>query len=250
MTTEEPDLAFDIDALFAHMMGDLGHETTDPQDWIFSLRSAELGHLEIVAAQLEGEFEVQIQETVEEIDVDGSSSMGDPMLSVIKQDALTADQVKEIAARIELIANERGLVYEGVSSYDPIDEEELLGWLPPEDAGWRLRHMTDCGLAEGTELPWVFLVLAESLDGIKKISDELDQAGFTEREEYDEPDENGEVGMSVFVIGRNDEAELMTASDNIHAISEKHEGHLEGIQFYTREEMNEVFGDDKERSLE
>lgn len=241
---EEPDLSFDIDALFDHLINNLDHDITDEHDWNFSLRSDDLRALEQVASELEDEFAVQLQETVEEVDVEGNTSLGNPLLTIVRRGALTAAEVKEMAERVRTIADQRGLIYVGVDCYEPIDEEEILGWLPPDDAGWRLRHMTDCGLEDNAELPWAFLILTPNLGDAGKTSDELTTAGFTDHDKYDEPDADGSFALCVYVSGRNNEVELDEASTRITQIAERHGGRLEGIQFYTREDVNEVFGAD------
>lgn len=46
--------------------------------------------------------------------------------------------------------------------YNPIEAQVLFGWLEPDDAGWRLRHMSDCGHEDDVDLPglswWAYLV--------------------------------------------------------------------------------------------
>ena len=243
---DEPDLSFDIDALFSHMVNNLDHNMDQEQDWHFSLRSNDLNELERVAEELEREFTIQLIENVEEVDDDGNVSLGDPELTIIRRGALSADEVKQTAARIQQIANERGLIYEGVNCYDAIDEDELFGWIDPADAGWRLRHMTDCGLEENADLPWAFLIEAPTLNSVKMISAALGASGFEDREDYDEPNEEGRFGICVFSQGRNNEVELNECAANISKTSERFGGVLVGIQFYTREDVADVFGADDE----
>jgi hypothetical protein len=238
----EPDLNFDIDALFEHMSDNLEHDGDHELDWHFSLRSQDLSKLEVVAEELESEFLVQLQENVEEVDDHGNITLGEPMLSVIQRGAFTADDVKQIAARIQKIANSQGLIYEGVSCYEPIDEDELYGWIEPEDAGWRLRHMTDCGLEENADLPWAFLIDAPTFQAVKLMSTALESTGFDDREEYDEPNEEGRFGLCVFSQGRNNEFELQECATKITQTVEPHGGTLVGIQFYTREDVEDIFG--------
>ncbi len=236
------DMSFDIDALFDHMTKNLGHDLSDEKDWTFTLRTANFASLQQAADDLQDEFVVQLQETVEEYDSAGNFSLGRPMLSVVKRAALSASDVKKIVKRIESIAQERGFDYEGVNCYDPFNDEEIFGWLIPADARWRLRHMTDCGLVENAELPWSFLVQSQDLKSIKMISSELDSNDLTDRDDYDEPDENGNFAICVFLLGRNNEIELDAMCERIAEIAERHGGQLEGVQFYTREQLNEVFG--------
>ena len=240
---DEPDLNFDIDALFDHLANNLDYQSEDEQDWHFFLRSSDISALEQVADELESEFVVQIQEHVEEVEPGGNVSLGDPMLSVIRRGALKAEDVKRIDQRMRQIANDRGLTYEGVDCYDPIDEEEIFGWLAPEDAGWRLRHMTDCGLPDNADLPWTFLVDAPTLETMHRIASTLQDSGFDDRNDYDEPDDEGNFGICVFVAGRNNEFELEETASKISTAADSEGGTLIGIQFYDREAFAEIFGD-------
>ena len=54
--TEEPDLRFDIDALFEHLTGNLDHDASDEQDWTFWLRSSNVEALKQVAGEFEDDF--------------------------------------------------------------------------------------------------------------------------------------------------------------------------------------------------
>lgn len=234
---DEPDLNFDIDALFDHLTDNLDHNPDDEQDWHFILRSDDLQKLELVAEEMSADFSVRLYENVEEVDADGNAELGDPMLAIIRTAALTADEVKEIAAQVQTIADQRGLSYEGVDCYEPFDEEEIFGWLAPDDAGWRLRHMTDCGLEDDAAMPWAFLVLAPSLESLSLVGGALDTAGFADHVDFAEPDEDGNFGLCVFVAGRNNEIELYQAAEKIEAVVDKHDGSLAGIQFYDREDF-------------
>ncbi|QDS92021.1 hypothetical protein FF011L_07570 [Roseimaritima multifibrata] len=242
---EEPDVHFDIDALFGHMAADVDYNPEDELDWVFVLRSKDQGALEQVAQDLESDFTIEVQGSVEEI-VDGKVTVGDPILTLSRVAAFTADDVKQIAAQVQAIADERSLTYAGVECYEAIDEDELFGWLAPEDAGWRLRGMTEVGLEENAELPWVFLAVAPSLDASTSIASALQEAGFSDRDDYDEADEEGDFAICVFVVGRNNELELDMASQKIAKIAESHGGKLLGVQFYTRDEVADVFGSGEE----
>jgi len=238
---DEPNLNFDIDALFEHLVNNLGHDLEDVKDWNFSLRSPDMSVLEQVAEDLDSEFGVLLQDNVEEEDDEGNPSIGDPLLMVIRRGALTVDEVKQISERMQSIAAERGLTYDGVDCYDPIDEEALFGWLGPDDAQWRLRHMTDSGLEEDADLPWSFLVAATTLGSMHQIAAELEAMGLDDRDEYDEPDEDGNYGICIFIQGRNNEMELSEATTSITDVAEAHGGELIGMQFYTREDVAEIF---------
>ncbi|QDV15415.1 hypothetical protein Pan153_00290 [Gimesia panareensis] len=240
--TDQPDMRFDIDALFEHMTGNLGHELQNELDWNFSLQSPDFQALQNVADELEPEYLVQLHESIQEIDSEGNHSEGDPLLCVIQRAALTPDEVKALANRLNVLAEERGLSYEGVSCYEPINEEELLGWQSLDDACWQLRNATGSGLELNAELPWTFLVVVPDLDGMQNIARELEALGFDDRDDYHEPDEQGLLGVCAFVEGRNNEFDLRETTEKIRQVAERHGGQLEGIQFYTRDDMYDVFG--------
>ncbi|MEO1528109.1 MAG: ribonuclease E inhibitor RraB [Planctomycetota bacterium] len=238
---DEPDLNFDIDALFAHLRDNLDHDPDEEQDWHFVLSSKDFPALEKVAGDLEKEFTVHLQEHVEEVGIDGNVERGDPILIVIQSGALTIDEVKQTSQKIQSLAEEHGFTYEGVECYDSIDDEELFGWIAPDEAGWRLRNMTDCGVPENSDLPWTFLVATPTFDAAEKIASALAKTRLEDHDLYDEPDDDGNFGLCVFVEGRNNEFELNETAEKISEIAKPEGGSLVGIQFYTREDVSEVF---------
>jgi hypothetical protein len=60
---------------------------------------------------------------------------------------------------------------------------------------------------------------------------------------YDEPDEDGNFGLCVFVSGRNNETELDETCRAIERIAEQFGGQLGGVQFYSRDGLNELYAD-------
>jgi hypothetical protein len=240
--SKEPDLQFDIDALFDHMVNNLEHDVNDELDWHFLFRSSDLDALNRLAEDLESEFFIHIQEQIDELDEEGDPTDGQPELIAMCRGAFTADQIKEMASQMQVIAEKRELTYAGVNCYEPLDEQELLGWLEPDDAAARLQHMTAAGLAEDADLPWSFLVSAVSLESSDSIAADLDAEGFNDRDDFSEPDDEGNYGTCVFMAGRNNEAELLETARQISSIAAAHGGELYGIQFYTRDDVAEIFG--------
>lgn len=238
----EPDLRFDIDALFDHLVENLGHDLSEEKDWCYSLQSADAAKLQQVADEMEGEWHFQLEEGMESTD----GSNGSPplaQLTLIQRGALTASEVKATAKSVQAIADARGLQYEGVSCYDPVDAEDLLDWMPPEDATWRLRVMSDSGLPPNAELPWTFLVVMPSVDALHRVTEALQGEGYTDIDLFDQPDENGVCGLCLFVAGRNVESALSAEIARIAQHAETCGGELQGVQFYDRDEFDEVFGD-------
>lgn len=243
--TEPADLSFDIDALFEHMIKNLGHDIAQKKLWVFTLQSANLQTLKDIAGQLEGEFDVPIQEDVEVSGADGKLSTGDPCLYVQRCEAFEPQQVKEIAARMIAIAKQYDATYQGVSSFDPFDLNEFLGWLKPDDAAWRLRHWSDTGLEFNAEMPWVFFLRADDITKLNQIADALTAEGYDDFDVFDEPDEDGKVDLCMFTSGRNNEFDLNESCKKIASLAEQHGGQLGGVQFYNREQFEEVFFGDE-----
>jgi hypothetical protein len=240
----EPDLTMDVEALFDHLVNHLQHDLSDRLDWSFTLRSPHLDRLETVAEQLSEDFFVHVQDEVENFDADGEATSGDPMLTVYCQDALTQSQVQEIADRLTALAAEYDLVYEGVACYDPIDDDDLPGWLSPVDAALRLRSLVDGGFDVDAEIPWAFLIIFNSPDALKTTAERLNETGLNDIDIYDEQDDEGSYALCVFVAGSANECALTELAEKIEAITLQNPGELIGIQFCTREELNDS-GDDE-----
>ncbi|MCC9640748.1 ribonuclease E inhibitor RraB [Rhodopirellula sp. JC740] len=237
--SSEPDLAFDIDALFTHLVEDLEVDLSFPMDWTFTLRGDSLQQLKSIAETLE-EHQCELQESVEEIDEKGRLSQGRPMLSVVKTGALVPSEVKKIADRMQTIAERTGVEYEGVEVFDSIEDDELFDWMSLDDAVWRMRHFSDSGLNPGEELPWVFLLMGDTLPQMQTFADALVEGGFGNSQADEEPDEDGRFGVFIFMDGSNDEERLVAAHKQIMAIATKHDAELEGIQFLSEEDFIDV----------
>ncbi|TWT85200.1 hypothetical protein Pla123a_00060 [Posidoniimonas polymericola] len=247
---DEPDLAFDIDALFEHLTVDLDHELTDELEWAFIVRSSDYAALEEAAHEFEDEFAIHLFEEVDELDEEGNATPGDPLMCVICVEALTAEQVKEIAARVDAVAAARGLEYEGVQCADPLDEDGMHDWVQPGDVSARLNYMTEAGVEADAELAWTLLVVAPDPASTDKIAEAAVAAGFADFDQFDERDEEGDCGICLFVPGTNNEAALAATIAKLNQISEPHGGQLAGVQFFTREEFYDAFAVDEEEGEE
>ncbi|HOD52198.1 MAG TPA: ribonuclease E inhibitor RraB [Candidatus Hydrogenedentes bacterium] len=237
-----PDMRFDIDALFDHMVNNLDHNMADELDWEFLLRSPSIESLERIADELENEFTVDLQDAVEHIHPDGTSTFGDPLLSIVRRAALTPHEVKALADRFKAIASHYGVTYDGVTCFRAVDEDELFGWLTLDDAIWRLRQFSDCGLEEGAELPWSFLVVAHDASQARSVIAELHKKGFDDLDAVEETDEDGNLAtcICVFVPGSNDEIALAETCERIEHIAQQFGARLEGVQFFDRDAMGDL----------
>jgi len=229
--SDEPNMCFDIDALFAHMIENLSFDVADQMEWTFSLCSKDFGALKVVASHLPGEFTIALQEDVDTY-VDGKWSKGLPLLSASITAALEPGVVKSYARRFEEIAHKHGVEYDGVGCFDAEDPSEFQ-WLDLESAGWRLRHYVDTGMAAGEDLPFAFCIMAASEDGVAKVEEAALQQGFEDVAEYDA---DGEYGLLVFVNGKNDEKILQARFDEMDAIAKGAGATLAGVEFFENED--------------
>jgi hypothetical protein len=233
---EQPDLRFDIDAKFAHMIENLGHDLGDEKDWRVHLASDDTARLERVAEALSPEFEAQLVD-VEVVEEDGTVREAPPALDVVVRGALGPDEVKALAARFRATAEEAGVEYQGVSSYDPVDLEELFGWLEIEDAAWRLLHFTDTGLEPGAAMPYVFAVVGSDAAVLRSVGAELEERGFEVVELVEDDDE---VGVIVRCEGRNDGTLLRERYAQVEGAASRVGAELLGVQFFEPEEDGEA----------
>ncbi len=222
------DMKFEIDALFDHMATNLGHQPDDERDWHFAFRSPDVGRLEAIGEELSEEFDVELQEVVESQE-NGREIMGPPMLSIMVRGVLTAEDVKSLAARFEDLARAKQIVYEGVASYDPGEDDEFMGWLALDEAQWRLRSFTDSGLPKGAEIPLAFAIAAEDHTHVQAIVKALKDAGLVDVE-ASEDDDQEDLGVIVNIEGKNDEAALAATYEKIQRIAHATSGEMLGVQ--------------------
>lgn len=224
----EPDLHFDIDALFDHMLNNLEHQLGDEKEWSFTFRDESLEKLTRIAQSLDDEFDVHLQEEVETYEND-RVFMGPPLLAVIIVAALQPDEVKSLAERFTALAAEESIVYEGVGVADPFDAEAFMDWLDIEDACWRLRYFSDCGLEPGADMPYIFLIETESRAGAEAVADALNTDGLDQTEIAEEDDA---TGVFVRFAGKNDEEMLRAVYARVERIAIAQHADLIGVQFF------------------
>lgn len=230
----QPDLHFDIDALFAHLIESLEHTLETEREWHFTFRCDDLDRLAGVAGALEDEFDVHLQKEVQTVE-HGRTFMGPPLLAVMIQAVLGPEEVRSLSARFADLAREHSLTYEGVMSFEPLEMEEAFGWLALEDGLWRLRHFSDSGLAPGEPMPFVFALEAAGQRQAEAAGAALAGAGFENTEVLEDPDEPG-IGILVRVAGRNDEALLTATFQKMERIAAAAGAELLGVQFFDDDE--------------
>ena len=235
-------LRFDIEALFKHLAADTEYDAEQEKQWDFAFRSEDIAKLSKMGKALSNEFDVDLQEEVPTIE-DGKEFMDVPMLSVSTVGALSEAEVKALAARFEAMAKKEGVKYDGVSSYDVIDEEEMFGWMDVESAVWRLRHYTDTGLPANADMPWVFAVVGPENVDLEAVGAGLDEKWYTHLEMVE--DEEGPV-LVVHCEGKNDEKALTARYGEIERVVKGKGAELLGVLFFVAGEGDEDEGDEDE----
>ncbi len=221
-----PDLRFDIDALFDHLIKNMEHDIDTPKAWHFTLRGPKLAALERLAETLENEFRVELQESVETVEEDRTFD-GPPMLSIIVEDALRPNQVKSLSDRFEKLAKANKLDYEGVNCFDPMSEDDS-GWLSLEDASWRLRQFADFGAQESDPVNLVFAIVTGEESHAKTVVKALRAAGIQDAEVMDD---EGEYGVVVTIPSTHSESALAKAFAKVERVATDTKADFLGVQF-------------------
>jgi hypothetical protein len=225
------DTRFDIDAKFQHLVK-LGEDLSKPREWHFSLRSkkSELPKLTKLGESLLKDFEVHLQEEVETW-VGEKKTMGPPLLSIVRTAVLTPAEVKKLAKKFETLAKKHGFTYDGVSSYEAVDFDELFGWLELDDAIWRLRHFTDTGLAEGDPTPFMFALTARKAAALKTTAEAVKKWRGVQTDISESDD--GPL-LQILGPGKNDEAALRKRYKQVEELAKTTKVQLLGMQFFDR----------------
>ncbi|MFG0263227.1 MAG: hypothetical protein ACF788_12615 [Novipirellula sp. JB048] len=244
MNQSSHDFHAQIDELFDHLVNRLGYQTDQPLEWVFGIESTEIASLEKVAQRVLEGYGFDIEEAVEHVDEAGNSSLSGPTLSLHRCEALTAAQVKACADEVDAWAQESGLMLADVTAYDPIDEDDFFDWMRLEEAQLRLQHFTESGLEVDSDLPWLFLLFCNAKDDLDALTVALDQEKLGVIASYDEPDEDGDYGLCLFIEGKNNESDLVAMHDRIRSIAASSQSEVAGIQFLDREDFEAVYGDD------
>lgn len=226
----------DIDKSFDHMINNLD---CDPEQtemlWIFSFRyDKDLAKLEAFGKDLvkrfakEADFELGMVPT-HNIDDDTEWTA----LHLVVQTTMSRDTVKRWVRTFSALAEENGIEFEDQSCCEAIDWEEFERPMNAEDAAWRLRHFTDCGLPEGAPLHWILAftatdpAVADSFEGVLRDAG----LGEIERAENEEDAEDREYYIDAVLLRSNTEAGLAEQHAAAEKLASAHGVRFEGIQF-------------------
>ncbi|MCC5787896.1 MAG: hypothetical protein JJU33_14475 [Phycisphaerales bacterium] len=226
----------DIDKSFDHMIDNLD---CDPEQtdmlWMFSFRLDEDPEkLEKFGGSLverfAGEAEFEHEMVLAQNGDDGSEWLS---LVLTVQTKMSRDTVKRWIQRFESLAQEHGIEFEGQSCCDAIDWEEFEKPMNAQDAAWRLRHFTDCGLPQGAPLLWILAFTATDPAVAESFECVLREAGFDqiERAENEEDAEDREYYIDAVLLRSNTEAGLAEQHAAAEKLASAHGVRFEGFQF-------------------
>jgi hypothetical protein len=117
---KQPDLKLDAAALFRHMRK-IGSDPDRHMRWCFAFRSDDVEPLEALGELLDSRlrefFHVLLQDTVEEVQPDGSTIDGPPMLRLEFVGIIDEPMLKGLHKRLTALAKDHGVRYEGCDNY-------------------------------------------------------------------------------------------------------------------------------------
>jgi hypothetical protein len=117
---KQPDPKLDAAALFRHMRK-IGSELDRHMRWCFHFRADQVEPLEelgeLLDSRLREFFHVLLQDTVEEVQPDGSVINGPPMLRLEFVAVVDEPMLKGLHKRMTALAKRYGVRYEGCANY-------------------------------------------------------------------------------------------------------------------------------------
>lgn len=236
---DQSDPRFDVDALFDSLTaGDAEKEL----DWVFEFQCEEVDRLDDLADILEEDFDLELVDSSETLDLDSGEIIGGPpRLSIYRRGIATRQEIKELAERMEQLAEAHQVTYEGVSCYSPDFVDEIYGWIEPDQAATCLSQLVQGEPSSDAPFPWAFLFYAASADSIESLAQDLENDDLDDLE-VNGPDEEGGGELLLFVDGQQDPAALEAMIARLQLSAGKHQCVLEGLQFYSRDQAESIFG--------
>lgn len=236
---DQSDLKFDIDALFESLVpGDTEKEL----DWVFEFECDEVDRLDELADILEDDFDLELVEASETLDLDSGEIVGGPpRLSIYKRGVASRQEIKDLAERMEQLAAAHQVTYEGVACYSPDFVDEIYGWIEPDQAATCLSQLLLGETDNKTPFPWAFLFYSGSADAIESLAQELEAEDLDDLE-INGPDEEGGGELLLFVEGQSDPGALDAMIKRLQNSASTHQCELEGLQFYSRDQAEAIFG--------
>ena len=247
MTTTKKDLAFDIDALFEHMINNLDHDLENELEWIFTFVNPDTEALEQFAESIADEL-TSAEESLElgliplAIQHENSNTITERTdLIATVLGSLQPDEVKELHNLCIKLAKDSGTEYIGVTFADPFPED-LMDYIPLHEAIARLEYLTETGLPENEPLPFNFAVECDTPDNARTLAKtliaDLDD-GSLQSVDVITDDEPGAV-IDIEYAGRNDPQLLTNIYNRINQHATTANAELIGVTHIEQHEYDET----------
>lgn len=143
---ERANLRFDAAALFQHCATNLGRDMARPRQWLFSCQHASIDELlnagekmldalQAVLGRKPRRLAPSLSEANPTVLENGKKVLGPPSMQLEFIDVLTQKELAGLHKKFGAIARRYGIEYEGVQSYELLDEG---GWerMPPQQMGF------------------------------------------------------------------------------------------------------------------
>ena len=220
--------------------------------WMFTCSVESRDEASRFASLLPSEFESEFFEHGHSQPVANSSEFtltdGVPVgyAVVAKHTALTSPvAARDADQRIKTLATQSAVNYLGVdviNAFDLEDLDELMGWIEFDDAPERLSEIAALEFEVGESVPWAFLIGTESLDDLHATASHLAAVGYDDVELFEDVDEDGQVGLCIYVQGTGDAEALKVECQKVERLVAELNAFPVGMQFYDRNDVGDVFG--------
>ncbi|MEM7474533.1 MAG: hypothetical protein AAF483_06015 [Planctomycetota bacterium] len=242
MTPE--DLEDIITSHFKSLAADDQRSSAAELEWNLSFGSQELDRAKLFVESLDPIYESEIFYTPPTGEEPENAPALPIDINVFLPKNLSENDVKTMIGELLDSAALSGLVCNAIECGDQLEWDESLGWIEPSQACSRLKELVEILPEDSPKIPWCFLISMPSLDVIAQVKTLLSNEGLADWDEYGDADEDGRVGMSIFCVGNQETELLKNLINRISTIFAPHHGILEGVQFYTRDDLADIFETD------
>lgn len=235
----EPELRFNVDALYDHLTQEHTEEELAEFQWFFLFQCGQdieslqnLGNAiadEIdTEEQFEG-FEVGIGPL--EVEGEDGSSEEVPVLILTIYDPMEREQVRAMADRLKARAEEHGVTYEGVSCGIAEEADDMMRPLNLDEALDRLNALTEMGVPPGEPMYWLFAFSGTTNPSLKSLASALEDEGFGQVSLTPEAGDPEEGLLNALLLRSNTTEGLEEVYQLAESLAAAHGVEFEGVQF-------------------
>ena len=214
--------------------------------WMFACTADRAEAASHFASHLPSGFETQVHDKA-------AVQQGSYLVVAKHADLATPQDVRVADAAFKQLALQSGLSYLGVDVVEAIDLQDLdevMGWIEFESAPDRLTEFAALEFEPGEAVPWAFLIGAETIHDLHATAKRLQSVGYSDLELFEDVDEDGQVGLCIYVQGNGNAGDLRAECQKIERVVTATDAFPVGVQFYDRDDVGDVFGDDPDEGDE